>query len=62
MLSIPAGPLPWNRAAAMVIIERFTTPAIAIAITTSMRSNRRIWRFSLSFRPTIRRWVRAECR
>ena len=46
----------------MIIIERFTAPAIAIAITTSIFSKRRIWRFSRSLRPTIRRWVSAECR
>ena len=46
----------------MIIIERFTAPASAIAITTSIRSNLRIFRFSSSSRPTMRRWVRAEWR
>ena len=46
----------------MIIIERLTTPASVIAITTSTFSNRRICRLSLSFRPMIRRWVSAECR
>ena len=62
MLSIPVSP-PWlNRDAAMIIIDRLTTPAIVIAITTSTFSNPRMRRRSSSFRPTIRRWVSAECR
>ena len=46
----------------MIIIERLTTPAIAIAITTSIFSKRRILRLSPSLRPTTRRCVSAECR
>jgi hypothetical protein len=42
MVSIPTRPLVWKSAAAMIIIERLTMPASAMAITTSMRSKRRI--------------------
>ena len=62
MLSIPVRSPTLNSAAAITIIERFTTPAITIAITTSTFSNLRIFRFSSSLRPTTRRWVSAECR
>ena len=62
MLSISTRPQVWKRPAAIAIIDMFTSPASAIAMTTSMRSKRRIWRFSRSLRPTIRRWVSAECR
>ena len=62
MLSMPASPPPLNSAAAMTIIERLMTPASVIAITTSIFSKRRIRRRSSLLRPTIRRWVSAECR
>ena len=39
-----------------------TIASIAIAITTSILSKRRMRRRSSSFRPTTRRWVSAECR
>ena len=55
MLSTPVSPPPWNSAAAITIIEMLTTPASAMAITTSTFSKRRIFRRSPSFRPTIRR-------
>ena len=48
--------------AATIIIERLTSPASDIAITTSTFSKPRIRFFSASSRPTIRRWVSAECR
>ena len=51
MLSMPVRPPSWKSAAAMIIIARLTTPAIAIAITTSIFSNRRIRRRSSSLRP-----------
>ena len=62
MLSMPTRPLSWKRAAAMIIIERLTAPASAIAITTSIRSKREDLAPLLSSRPTIRRCVSAECR
>ena len=62
MLSIPVRPPTLNSDAAMTIIARLTAPAIVIAITTSIFSNRRIFARSLWFRPTTRRWVNAECK
>ena len=62
MLSIVLNPPLLKRAAAMIIIERLTTPASVIAITTSTFSNLKMRRRSLSFRPTTRRWVSAECK
>ena len=61
-MSTPVRPLSWKSAAATIIIERLTSPASERAITTSTFSKPRIFFFSGSSRPTIRRWVSAECR
>ena len=60
--SIDSSPRPKNTEAAMASMEMFTTPAIDMAIMTSIRSKRWIRRFSSSFRPSTRDWVSAECR
>ena len=59
MLSIPS---PKKTAAAIASMEMFTTPAIVIAMITSIRSKRWIRRSSASELPLMRSCVSAECR
>ena len=51
-----------NTVAAMTSIDRFTSPAIVIAITTSTSSNRNSRRLAAGSDTGTRRCVRAECR
>ena len=63
MLSTPVRPLAWKTPAAMISIAMLTSPAIVMAITTSMRSNRKIAPALLvRSRRRTRRCVSAECR
>jgi hypothetical protein len=47
---------------AVISIDMLTTPAINIAMVTSMSSKRKIRRLADGVAPTTRRCVRAECR
>jgi hypothetical protein len=46
----------------MLSMLKLITPAMPMAIITSIVSKRKILFFSSSVLPTTRRWVKAECR
>jgi hypothetical protein len=61
-LPVPNMPREWKTAAAVASMARLMTPAIPIAIVMSTISYRKIVRRAAGLAPTIRFWVREECR
>ena len=59
---ISVRPAPLKTVAAMTSIDRFTSPAMVMAITTSTTSKRKSLRRAAGSAAGTRRWVRAEWR